>query len=185
MEMIVRNNDMPKYMDIVLTFSLCGFITSSFASIPNEITLGNIVYYKIEQNDIGNEKSAQYTQKSETLSNWTSKVAIYCFINERDPVQFAKQQYGSSSQIEFINDSKNNILVSFNTMNPVGEVGDPVTFQQNVWRYQKLHFDKGVNAVEYSARSMIPNQSSPKATTGISQQIQIDIKSLPLERYEF
>lgn len=184
-KIIVRKIAMPKYKYIALIVSLCSFVTSSFASVPNEITLGNIAYYKIDQNDFGNEKSAQFVPKGETLSNWTSKVAIYSFMNEKDPVQFAKQKSGASSQIEFIDDDKNNILQFFNTMNPVGDVGDPITFQQNVWRYQKLNFDKGINAVEYSARSMLPNQSAPQATSGISQQIQMDIKSLPLESYAF
>lgn len=181
----MKNNKRSNYKAIFLLFGLYSFAAISFASIPNELTLGNTVYLKTEQNDIGNEKSAQYVQKNETLSNWTSKVSIYYYMNENNPEQFVQQKYGTSSQIELINGDKNNILVFFNTMNPVGEVGDPITFVQNVWRFQKLNFDKGIMSVEYSTRKMLPNQSAPAATAGINPQIQMDMKSLPLDRYSF
>ncbi len=166
---------------------LCLFIYSCFcvASVPNEITLGGITYTKVDQNVIGNHKSCTYLKKDETLTNWSSMVAIHYFMNENNPTQFVQNKYGATSKIIPIDGDKNNILQIFDTMNPLGKVGDPIIFQQNIWRYQKLNFGKGMMSVVYTTSKIVPNQTTPEATQGVSQNIQDEIKALPLDSYSF
>mgnify|MGYP006973167014 CR=1 FL=1 len=157
----------------------------AMAKVPESITLGGVIYSKADENIMGNHKSSTYLQKNETLSNWNSMVAIHYYINERDPMKFAQDKFGGSSKIELIDGNKNNILQWFDTMNSIGNAGDPVTFQQNLWRYVKLNYDKGIMAIEFSQRKMIANQSIPSTTDPISSEIQNDIISLPLDTYGY
>lgn len=168
-----------------ICISLLLYSALNLASVPNEITLSGVVYKKADENVMGNHKSSEYRKEGETLNNWTSKVAIHLFMDSNDPVKFAQEKFGESSKIELIGNDKNNILQLFDTMNTQGVQGDPVIFQQNAWRYQKLNFGKGIMAVEYTDSKIVPNQASPNVTKGISQSLQDDIKALPVETYDF
>lgn len=165
--------------------SLLLYSTLCIASVPNEITLSGIVYKKVDENVMGDHKSSEYRQSGETLNNWTSKVAIHLFMDANDPVKLAQEKFGASSKVELIGNDKNDILQFFDTMNTQGTQGDPVIFQQNVWRYQKLNYDKGIMAVEYTTSKLVPNQTTPTDTKEISQSLQDAIKALPIERYEY
>lgn len=175
---------MSMYKNGLFTALLCHTLLG-IAAVPNEITLKDKTYNKADENVMGNHKYSVYLQNGETQSNWTSRVAVHYFMDEKDPTQFAQMQFSDAAKIEMINGDKKNILQFFDTMNPVGKIGDPITFQQNVWRYQLLNYGKGIISVEYSQRKILPNQSSPEATQQIDKGIQDDIKSLPIERYEF
>ncbi|MCS5710683.1 hypothetical protein [Candidatus Berkiella aquae] len=175
---------MSGYKKLFFIGLLCHTLVT-LAGVPSEITLEGKIYQKVDENVMGNHKYSVYIQNGETQSNWTSRVAVHYFMDEKDPTQFAQTQFSDAAKIEMINGDKKNILQFFDTMNPVGKIGDPITFQQNVWRYQLLNYDKGIMSVEYSQRKMLPNQSSPAATQQIDKGIQDDIKSLPIERYSF
>jgi hypothetical protein len=169
----------------ITCISLLLYSALNIAAVPNELTLGGYVYKKADENIMGNHKSSEYIKAGETLNNWTSKVAIHLFMDSNDPVKLAQEKFGSSSKIELIGNDKNNILQLFDTMNTQGMQGDPVIFQQNVWRYQKLNYGKGIMAVEYTTSKLVPNQTTPTVTKEISQSLQNDIKALPVERYEY
>jgi hypothetical protein len=176
---------MTRYKNIALLFCLCLFSIICIASVPESMTLGGIVYIKADENIMGNHKSSEYIPTGQTMSNWTSMVAIHYFMFEKDPIQFAQHKFGDDAKIENIDGDKNNILQFFNTMNPVGGVGDPIILQQNVWRYQQLNFDKGIIAIEYATRKTIPNQTAPQGMAQVSQQLQDEIKALPIDQYSF
>lgn len=161
------------------------YSAQGLTSVPKEVTLSGIVYTKVYENVIGNHKSSEYVKAGETLNNWTSKVAIHFFMDESDPVKYAQDKFGNSSKIELVANDKNNILQTFDTMNTQGEQGDPIIFQQNIWRYQKLNYGKGIIAVEYTVSKIISNQTPPGTIEGIGQTVQDEIKALPIERYEF
>lgn len=171
-----------KYLALLLVLvfhSLC------LASVPSTITLGDVVYNKVQENVFGDHKSSEYIQKGETLNQWTSKVAVHSFVDKNDPLQFAQEKFGTNTKIEMIDGEKNNILQTFDTMNSIGDQGSPTVFQQNIWRYKQLNLGKGIIAIEYTTSKIIPNQTTPQATQGISSNIQDEIKSLPIEKYEF
>jgi hypothetical protein len=170
---------------IVLLGVLSLYAILAIASVPSTLTLNGIVYHKAQENVMGNDKTSQYIPQGETLSNWSSKVTLHFFMFEKDPQKLAQQQFGGNALIEPINGDQNNILQTFDTMNSVGKTGDPIIFQQNLWRYQKLSFDKGIMAVEYSQTKMIANQAAPEATQAIPQSVQEGIKNLPIESYSF
>ncbi|MGE3318562.1 MAG: hypothetical protein AB7I18_04635 [Candidatus Berkiella sp.] len=172
----------PRFVTLILIMFP---ILKCFASVPNEVTLDGIAYFKADQNDMGNHKSAEYLQKGETLSNWTSKFAIHYYMNEKNPVEFAKGKSGDASNIVLIDDNKNNIIQTFDTIVPVNDVGGPYIFQQNVWRYEKLNFDKGIISIEYSTRKSVPSQTAPAALQGVDPKIQNDMKSMEIDRFEF
>lgn len=165
--------------------SILSYSVLSVASVPNEISLSGVVYKKVDENIMGNHKSTEYRKAGETLNNWTSKVAIHLFMDANDPEKLAQEKFGSSSKVELIDNDKNDILQFFDTMNTQGVQGDPVIFQQNLWRYQKLNYGKGIMAVEYTTSKLVPNQTTPTDTKEISQSIQNDVKALPIERYEY
>lgn len=169
----------------ILLLCLLFYPVVSIAKVPETITLGGIIYIKAAENVMGNHKNSTYLPKSETLTNWNSMVAIHYFVNEHDPVKFAQNKFGTTTKIEFIDGNQNNILQWFDTMNAIGNQGDPVTFQQNLWRYTKLNYDKGIMAIEFSQRKMIANQATPQATEGIGAEIKNEIESLPLASYSY
>lgn len=160
-------------------------IYPSLAGVPNEVTINGIEYFKADENVMGNHKSSEYIQKGETLSNWTSKFAIHYYMDEKNPVQFAKETSGNEANIELIDGNKNNVMQTFDTLVPVNDVGGPYIFQQNLWRFEKLNFDKGIISIEYATRKSVPSQSAPQALQGIDPKIQTDMKSMEIERFEF
>lgn len=169
----------------ILLWGMLFYPAASIAEVPETITLGGIIYTKADENIMGNHKSSTYIQKSETLTNWNSMVAIHYYMNERDPIKFAENKFGATVKIEPIAGNNNNILQWFDTMNSIGKQGDPVIFQQNLWRYTKLNYDKGIMAIEFAQRKMLSNQAVPNTTEGISAEIQKQIEALPLDTYSY
>lgn len=175
--------DMSKFW--VLFSSLFLLSSICIASVPNEITLGDITYFKADENVMGNHKSAEYIQKGETKTNWTSKFAIHYYVNERDPVQFAKNLNGSNANIVDIDGNKNNIMQMFDTMIPVDNSGGPIIFQQNAWRFEKLNYDKGIVAIEYAKVQGVASQAKPQDLQSINTKILNEMKTMQINQFEF
>lgn len=155
------------------------------ATAPNSLSLNGTMYYKAQENVMGSEKSAIYLPKDQTLSNWDSMAALWFFMFAEEPVKLAQNKFGAESKTVEIENDPQNILVYFDSYNSIGEAGDPVTFQQNVWRLQQLNYNKGVMALEYSQRKLLPNQSSPVNTQPIDMNIVSSITALPLKNIHF
>lgn len=165
---------------------LCVFLSAqSHASLPESLDLNGTMYYKAAEDAFGNEKSANYLPKDQTLSNWDSMATIWHYLSSDEPLKLAENKFGLETTTELIGGDSNNILVYFNSYNSIGKAGDPVTFQQNVWRLQKLNYNKGIIALAYAQRKLLPNQTSPNQSNPIDSGIVSSISALPLQRYSF
>jgi hypothetical protein len=156
------------------------------ASVPSQVPLGGMVYSKASQNVMGNHKSSVYTTKAESENDWTSRVVIHQFITMDPPLDFAQKHSGQNSNIELIEGDKDNIIQKIDTMNTVNW-GNTVIYEQSVWRIKQLSGGKGLIAVQYSLRKVMPN-NAPTGDYGlgsISQTVINELKTLPIESYQF
>lgn len=156
------------------------------ASMPSQMQLGGMNYSKVSQNVMGNHKSSVYITNGEPLNDWTSRVVIHQFITMDPPLEFAQKHSDQNSNIELIEGDKDNIIQKIDTMNTVNW-GDTVIYEQSVWRIMQLTGGKGLIAVQYSLRKVMPNNASVGANGlgSISPTIVNELKALPIERYQF
>lgn len=172
------------YKNIVIFIGLVLFSAVCLASVPKQIELGGTAFNQAFENVMGNHKTSQYIPKGETLNDWTSRVVVHQYITPDSPVEFAQKQFGQNANIELIDGEKNNILVKVETMNTVDK-GDVIIYEQSIWRYKQLSGGKGLIVVQYSTRVTVENHAGIGGVEKISQSVVSEVKSLPMERYQF
>lgn len=183
---IARRESM--YRNTLTLMGLVLFVMSvvASASVPSQVPLGGMMYSKASQNVMGNHKSSVYTTNAGSENDWISRVIIHQFITMDPPLEFAKKYSGQNSNIELIDGDKDNIILKIDTMNTVNW-GNTVIYEQSVWRIKQLSSGKGLIAVQYSLRKVVPNNATVggNGLGSIPQTVINELKSLPLENYQF